>query len=71
MPKSQFIDPLKLRKAGKVKFKDIPVNQYDKTLEEEKANYSKEQLIGIYHDMQLIREFETMLNLIKTKGEYE
>jgi 2-oxoisovalerate dehydrogenase E1 component len=71
MPKSQFIDPLKLRKPGKLKFKDIPVNQYKKTLEEEKANFSKEELISIYHDMQLIREFETMLNLIKTRGEYE
>jgi 2-oxoisovalerate dehydrogenase E1 component len=71
MPKSQFIDPLKLRKPGLLKFKDIPVNQYKKTLEEEKANFSKEELINIYHDMQLIREFETMLNLIKTRGEYE
>jgi 2-oxoisovalerate dehydrogenase E1 component len=71
MPKSQFIDPIKLRKAGKVKFKDIPVNQYNKTLEEEKGNYSEKQLIGIYHDMQLIREFETMLNLIKTRGDYQ
>ena len=24
----------------------------------------------IYHDMVVIREFETMLNLIKTRGEY-
>ena len=71
MPKSQFIDPFEVRKAGKLKFKDIPVNQYKKSIEEEKANFSKEQLLAIYHDMQLIREFETMLNLIKTRGEYE
>ncbi len=71
MPKSQFIDPLEVRKSGKIKFKEIPVNQYNKSIEEEKANFSKEQLVSIYHDMQLIREFETMLNLIKTRGEYE
>ena len=71
MPKSQFIDPIKVRKAGAVKFKDIPVNQYDKSIEDEKVNFSKEQFIDIYHDMALIREFETMLNLIKIKGEYE
>ncbi len=71
MPKSQFIDPTKVRKSGKIKFKDIPVNQYDKTLEEEKVNFSKEQLVGIYHDMALIRNFETMLNTIKIRGEYE
>nr|WP_319399789.1 thiamine pyrophosphate-dependent enzyme [uncultured Carboxylicivirga sp.] len=71
MPKSQFIDPVKVRKAGVVKIQDIPVNQYDKSIEEEKVNFSKEQFIDIYHDMALIREFETMLNLIKIKGEYE
>ncbi|MBS2098120.1 alpha-ketoacid dehydrogenase subunit alpha/beta [Carboxylicivirga linearis] len=71
MPKSQFIDPVKVRKAGVVKIQDIPVNQYDKSIEDEKVNFSKEQFIDIYHDMALIREFETMLNLIKIKGEYE
>ena len=71
MPKSQFIDPKVVRKASKVEFKDIPVNQYDKTIEEEKVNFTKEQLVDIYHDMALIREFETMLNLIKIRGEYE
>ncbi len=71
MPKSQFIDPKQVRKSGKIEFKEIPVNQYDKTIEDEKINYSKKQLIGIYHDMALIRQFETMLNLIKIRGEYE
>ncbi|MCG8580953.1 MAG: thiamine pyrophosphate-dependent enzyme, partial [Bacteroidales bacterium] len=71
MPKSQFIDPTKVRQASKIEFKDIPVNQYDKSIEEEKVNFSKEQFIGIYHDMVLIREFETMLNEIKVKGEYQ
>ena len=34
-------------------------------------NFSKEEFMHIYHDMKMIREFETMLNLIKTRGEYE
>lgn len=42
MPKSQFIDPNEVRKSSWVKFNDIPVNQYQKTIEEEKENYSKE-----------------------------
>ncbi len=71
MPKTQFIDPAKVRQASKIKFKDIPVNQYDKSIEEEKVNFTKEQFIDIYHDMVLIREFETMLNEIKIKGEYQ
>lgn len=71
MPKCQIINPDEVRKPGVVKIKDIPVNQYNKSIEEEKSNFSKEQLVDIYHDMILIREFETMLNEIKVKGEYQ
>ena len=70
MPKSQYIDPSERRKAGFIKFQDIPVNQYSKSIEDEKANFSNEDFIRIYRDMAIIREFETMLNLIKTTSEY-
>ncbi len=70
MPKSQFIDPNEVRKSGWIKFEDIPVNQYQKTIEEEKQNYTKDDFMRIFRDMTIIREFETMLNLIKTTGEY-
>ena len=71
MPKSQFIDPKEVRKAGELTFTPIPINQYNKTIEEEKENFTKEEFLRIYHDMALIREFETMLNLIKTTGGYK
>lgn len=70
MPKSLFIDPNEVRKSGKVTFQDIPVNQYNKTIEGEKANFTDSDLVRIYRDMAIIREFETMLNEIKTMGEY-
>lgn len=70
MPKIQFIDPVESRKPGFVEFQPIPVNQYQKTVKDERENFSDDELKAIYHDMALIREFETMLNLIKTKGEY-
>jgi 2-oxoisovalerate dehydrogenase E1 component len=70
MPKTQFIDPNEVRKSGWIKFRDIPVNQYNKTIEEEKSNFSTDDFLRIYRDMVIIREFETMLNLIKTTGEY-
>lgn len=70
MPKIQFIDPKEVRKPSEVTFKPVPVNQYTKSIEDEKANFSKEDFLRIYHDMVVIREFETMLNDIKTKGEY-
>ncbi len=71
MPKTQFIDPSVKRKQGEVHFDPIPVNVYSRTIGEEKAHFSDEDLIRIYHDMVVIREFETMLNLVKTKGEYQ
>lgn len=70
MPKVQLIDPTEARKPGFVEFQPIPVNQYRKTVQDEKDNYTTEEFKAIYHDMVLIREFETMLNLIKTQGEY-
>ena len=48
MPKSQFISPEEVRQSSVIKFQDIPVNQYNKTIEEEKANYSTEDFIRIY-----------------------
>lgn len=70
MPKVDFIDPARERQSTEIRFQPIPVNQYNKTIEEEKLNYTKEELIRIYRDMALIREFETMLNEIKINGSY-
>ena len=70
MPKSQTIDPKAVRKSRFLEFGKIPVNQYNKTIEEEKINFSIDDFKRIYHDMAIIREFESMLNLIKTKNEY-
>ena len=70
MPKVQFIDPNVVRDSSEITFKPIPVNQYQRTIAEEKKNFSNGDFLRIYHDMVVIREFETMLNLIKTTGEY-
>ncbi len=70
MPKSLYIDPEVVRQPGKITFEDIPVNVYQKTVKDEVGNFTKEQLINIYRDMLTLREFETMINLIKTTGEY-
>jgi len=70
MPKIQFINPDEVRKAGEVTFQPIPVNQYQKTVKDERRNFTDDELKRIYHDMVVIREFETMLNLIKTTNEY-
>jgi len=71
MPKTQFINPTDLRKSTKLQLGDIPVNSYHKNLKDELPRYSRDDLLRIYRDMWIIREFETMLNLIKTTGEYK
>jgi len=71
MPKTQFINPSDVRRAQTLELGSIPVNQYDRSMKEELSRFSREDLLRIYRDMLIIREFETMLNLIKTTGEYK
>ncbi|HEY5586455.1 MAG TPA: thiamine pyrophosphate-dependent enzyme [Ruminiclostridium sp.] len=70
MPKSQFLDPNELRKSSWIKFNDIPVNQYAKSIEDEKSNFTTDEFLRIFRDMSIIREFETMLTMIKTTNDY-
>lgn len=74
MPKALYIDPNEtLRpKDHELKLPVIPVMKYNKTVKEElkEGNFTKEDLLRIYRDMSYIREFETMLNLVKTTGGY-
>jgi 2-oxoisovalerate dehydrogenase E1 component len=70
MPKSLVIDPKAARKAAVLQSRDIPLNQYRSDAEKEKSRYGKEALNRVYLHMLMIREFETALNEIKTKGEY-
>lgn len=70
MPKSLFVDPALTRAPGKITFDDIPVNVYNKTIAEERGHFADEDLVRIYRDITVLREFETMLNLIKTQGSY-
>ena len=70
MPKSLFIDPKEVRKSGWIEFGKIPVNQYNKSIEEEKENYTTEDFLRIYTHMKIINVFEDMINSIKTTGAY-
>lgn len=70
MPKSLFIDPKEVRKSGWIEFGKIAVNQYNKSIDEEKENYTTDDFLRIYTHMKILNEFEGMLNSIKTTGEY-
>ena len=69
MPKSIVVDPREARKPGSLTFTDIPLNAYVLDMKKELKSHGKDALLRAYRDMVLIREFETMLNAIKTKGQ--
>jgi 2-oxoisovalerate dehydrogenase E1 component len=71
MPKSIVVDPRETRAAGKLTFTDIPLNAYTPNVKKELEKHGRDALVRAYRDMVLIREFETMLNTIKTKGAYQ
>ena len=70
MPKSLTIDPTEERRTAVIRAPEIPINAYVSDPEAEAAAYSREQLVNIYHDMVLIREFETALDRFKKEGVY-
>src|SRR5271165_2398821 len=67
MPKSIIIDPERVFAPETIEFSPIPVNAYDRDF----ADFTPEDLLAIWQDMCAIREFETILNEIKTKGVYK
>ncbi len=71
MPKTLTIDPRQVRKTETIELKSIPVNSYQSDIKAEIKRYGKEGLKEAYRDMLLIREFETMLDLIKREGSYQ
>ena len=70
MPKSLFVDPEQTLASGEITFEKIPVNVYNRTIEQERERFSDADLVRIYRDIAVLREFESMLNQIKTQGLY-
>jgi 2-oxoisovalerate dehydrogenase E1 component len=70
MPKSINVNPGDQRRSGVIKTNDIPLNQYKSDPAAEVKKYGKPGLSRILEVMILVREFETMMNSLKTKGSY-
>lgn len=70
MTKSILIDPTEVRKSSVITAPDIPVNAYEPVPEAEAKLYGSDDLVNMYHDMLLIREFETVLDNFKKEGVY-
>lgn len=71
MPKSIPVNPAEVRSPGMITVPPIPVNAYTPDLAAAKQRYGAEGLVAMLHDMLVIREFELMLNSIKTTGGWQ
>jgi len=71
MPKSIVIEPERVFARSTIHLSDIEVNAYQRTGEQERAAYSFRAVPAIWQDMCAIRQFETILNEIKTKGAFQ
>lgn len=70
MTKSILIDPTEARKPAVITSPEIPVNAYQSDPVVEATLYSSDDLVNMYHDMLLIREFETVIDSFKREGVY-
>lgn len=68
MPKSLVVNPTEVRRSRTLTTPDIPVNQYVPNFAAELKLHGKAGLVAILRDMIYVRQFETMLNSIKTTG---
>lgn len=71
MTKSIVVEPKDALSKSSIRLSDIPINAYDRGLEDELSHYSTEDFLHIWQDMCAIREFESILNEIKIKGAYK
>ena len=71
MTKLITIDPTEIRSQGTLTAPAIPINAYHADPALERTIYGKDDLVRMYRDMVIIREFESMLDRIKKEGVYE
>jgi 2-oxoisovalerate dehydrogenase E1 component len=71
MTKAITIDPADVRKKSVIKSIELPVNEYVSDPIQEAEKYGTDNLVRIYRDMMVIRQFETMLDRLKKEGVYE
>jgi len=71
MTRTLIVDPTTERARGSIRTPEIPLNAYQLDMVSEVNRYGSEGLINVLNDMIVIREFETMLNSIKTTGSWQ
>ena len=62
MPKNIDIDPNKIFAKDFLKSTELPIHQYQKSIDDELKIHGKENLKEVLRHMYIVREFENMLN---------
>ena len=70
MTKSLEIHPSRLAKAGKLGMPDIPLYSYQQPLHFERKQRGDAALKEVLRHMLIVREFELMLNEVRSTGKY-
>ena len=71
MPKNLIVDPSVTRLSSELHGAPIPVHAYSTPLADARLSLGDDLLRRMLRDMVMIREFETMLDGFKRRGEYE
>jgi 2-oxoisovalerate dehydrogenase E1 component len=71
VPKSIPIHPAGIRQPGRIISPEIPLNAYQPDAQHEAQLYGRDGLHGIFHDMVVIREFESLLDQVKQQSQYK
>ncbi len=71
MPKSIEVLPNRFTGSHSLEVPEIPVYAYRQSLAEERSRYADHELVDVLRHMLILREFETMLNAIRSRGEYK
>ncbi|MBX2882198.1 MAG: hypothetical protein KTR32_19780 [Granulosicoccus sp.] len=70
MPKTIDVSPNRFARAGQLLMPEIPVYAYQRSMDEELQVRGATALQEVLRHMLVIREFETMLNALRSTGEY-
>ena len=71
MTRTLIVDPTTVRARGSIRPPEILINTYQLDMVSEVNRYGSEGLVNVLRDMIVIREFESMLNSIKTTGTWQ
>lgn len=70
MPKTIDVSPIRFERTGQLVMPEIPVYAYQRPMGEELQSRGDTALKEVLRHMLIIREFETMLNALRSTGEH-